>query len=417
MIGLVDGNNFYVSCERIFDPALEGKPVAVLSNNDGCVISRSPECKALGIPMGTPGFQLKPRLARDGLVVKSSNYELYGDLSRRLIAVLGEFSPDVEQYSIDEAFIQLNPPAGTDGEACARELRRTLLQWLGLPCGIGLAPSRTLAKIANHIAKKQPSGVFVLPADPRPVLEALPVAEVWGVGRRLAPKLNALGIRNAWQLATADELFLRKRFNVTLAQTALELRGRPVFERENPEDPARSLSCSRSFGRPVTALEELREALAHYTARAAERLRRQGLRAAGANLYIQSYPESAPPLPGGVHAATVSFATPCAETSELLRELLPKLRGLFQPGRRYKKAGVMFFGLEPDCARQPDLFADQARQERNDRFAAAVDAINQRYGRNTVFPLAEGIRKPWAMRREWLSPSYTTRWDQLVTVK
>ena len=190
MIGLVDGNNFYVSCERIFDPSLEGKAVAVLSNNDGCVISRSQECKDLGIPMGTPFFQLKPRLAQSGLILKSSNYELYGDISRRVIATLGEFAPEVEQYSIDEAFIHVNPPSGTDMFEYGTRIRQAVLKWVGIPCGIGFATSKTLAKIANHIGKKRPSGVFIMPDDPRPVLETLPVGEVWGVGRRLAPKLG-----------------------------------------------------------------------------------------------------------------------------------------------------------------------------------------------------------------------------------
>ena len=189
MIGLVDGNNFYVSCERIFDPSLEGKAVAVLSNNDGCVISRSQECKDLGIPMGTPFFQLKPRLAQSG-----------------------EFAPEVEQYSIDEAFIHVNPPSGTDMFEYGTRIRRAVLKWVGIPCGIGFATSKTLAKIANHIGKKLPSGVFVMPDDPRPVLETLPVGEVWGVGRRLAPKLAALGLQTAWLLASADEGFRTRGF-------------------------------------------------------------------------------------------------------------------------------------------------------------------------------------------------------------
>ena len=243
MIGLVDGNNFYVSCERIFDPSLEGKAVAVLSNNDGCVISRSQECKDLGIPMGTPFFQLKPCLAQSGLILKSSNYEFYGDISRRVIATLGEFAPEVEQYSIDEAFIHVN---------------QAVLKWVGIPCGIGFATSKTLAKIANHIGKKRPSGVFIMPDDPRPVLETLPVGEVWGVGRRLAPKLAALGLQTAWQLAAADEGFLRRKFNVTLAKTALELRGQPLFEQEDPEELSKSISCSRSFGHPVVERTTLR---------------------------------------------------------------------------------------------------------------------------------------------------------------
>ena len=285
MIGLVDGNNFYVSCERIFDPLLEGKPVAVLSNNDGCVISRSQECKALGIAMGTPFFQLRPLLAHSGLIVRSSNYELYGDISRRVIATLGEFAPEVEQYSIDEAFIRLTPPAGMELLEYGVRIRQTILKWIGIPCGIGFAPSRTLAKIANHIGKKLPSGVFVMPDDPRPVLETLPVGEVWGVGRRLAPKLAALGIRTAWQLAAADEALLRRKFNITLAKTARELRGEPLFEQDNPEELSKSISCSRSFGYPVVEFEELAEAVAHYTARAAEKLRRQHLHRVLSGIY------------------------------------------------------------------------------------------------------------------------------------
>ena len=416
MIGLVDGNNFYVSCERIFDPSLEDRPVAVLSNNDGCVISRSQECKRLGIPMGAPGFQLRRNLAQSGLILKSSNYELYGDISRRMIAALGEFAPEVEQYSIDEAFIHVTPPSGTNLFDYGCRIRQTLLKWIGIPCGIGFAPSKTLAKIANHIGKRQPSGVFVMPEDPRPVLETLPAGEVWGVGRRLAPKLAALGIRTAWQLASADSAFLRRRFNVTLARTALELRGHSLIGQENPDEPSKSISCSRSFGRPVIELKELAEAVACYTARAAEKLRRERQLAAGANVYCQYYPEYVPAaLPGGVSGTTVMFRTPTSDTPEMLRAIHPKLRGIFHEGRRYKKAGVIFFGLEAAGNRQPDLFSGTA--EREERLSEAVDAINRSFGRGSIFLLAEGVEKPWAMKREMLSPSYTTNWDQLLAVK
>ena len=418
MIGLVDGNNFYVSCERIFDPLLEGKPVAVLSNNDGCVISRSQECKALGIAMGTPFFQLRPLLAHSGLIVRSSNYELYGDISRRVIATLGEFAPEVEQYSIDEAFIRLTPPAGMELLEYGVRIRQTILKWIGIPCGIGFAPSRTLAKIANHIGKKLPSGVYVMPDDPRPVLETLPVGEVWGVGRRLAPKLAALGIRTAWQLAAGDEALLRRKFNITLAKTARELRGEPLFGQDNPEELSKSISCSRSFGYPVVEFEELAEAVAHYTARAAEKLRRQKQRAAGVNIYIEYYPEYTPVArPGGFCGTTVAFATPISGTSEMLQAIRPKLRGIFPAGRRCRKAGVLFFGLEPADSRQLDLFADPAGDDRADQLSAAMDEINRRYGRGTVFHLAEGIRKPWSMKRSMLTPGYTTNWDQLPKVK
>ncbi|WP_294507446.1 Y-family DNA polymerase [uncultured Victivallis sp.] len=417
MIGLVDGNNFYVSCERIFDPSLEGKPVAVLSNNDGCVISRSQECKELGIAMGAAGFQLKPRLAQIGLILKSSNYELYGDISRRVIAVLGEFSPEVEQYSIDEAFIHLNLPAGTEYFEYGTRIRQAVLKWIGIPCGVGFAPSKTLAKIANHIGKKLPSGVFVMPEEPRPVLEELPVGEVWGVGRRLAPKLASLGIRTAWQLAAADEGSLRSRVNVTLAKTALELRGEPLFVQENPEELSKSISCSRSFGYPVVELSELSEAVAHYTAQAAEKLRREKQSAAGANVYFQYYPEYTPVArPGGWSGTTVTFEVPTFDTAAMLRAIRPKLRGIFLPGRRYKKAGIMFFGLESAAIRQPDLFSKEDR-EKSDQLSMAVDEINRRFGRGSVFHLAEGVKKTWKMKREMLSPSYTTNWEQLPVVK
>ena len=418
MIALVDGNNFYVSCERIFDPSLEGKPVAVLSNNDGCVISRSQECKELGIPMGTPGFQLKAAPAHSGLILKSSNYELYGDISRRVIVTLGEFTPDVEQYSIDEAFLHLHPPAGTDFAALGARIRRTILKWIGIPCGIGFAPSKTLAKIANHIGKKLPEGVFVMPEDPRPILETLPVGEVWGVGRRLGDKLALLGIRTAWQLAAAGETVLRRHFNVTLAKTALELRGIPLFEQEAPGELSKSISCSRSFGRPVTVFEELAEAVAHYTGAAAEKLRKEKQRAAGVNLYLQYYPEYEPhPQPGGVHATTVSFETPLSGTLPMLREIQPKLCGIFQPGRRYKKAGVLFFGLESEENRQTDLFADPVREAKTDRLSETMDQINRHFGRGTLFPLAEGIRRPWKMKREMLTRSFTTNWNEIPEVK
>ena len=418
MYGLIDGNNFFVSCERVFDPKLEGKPVAVLSNNDGCCVSRSNEFKALNIPMGTPYFQLKPMIAEYGLILKSSNYELYGDLSRRVIAVLGTFSPDVEQYSIDEAFIRVSMTDPGELFEYGRRVRATILKWVGIPCGVGFAPSKTLAKIANHIGKKEPSGVFVMPSDPTPILAELPVSEVWGVGRHLAPKLQRIGIRTAGQLAAADESFLRKKFAVTLARTARELRGEPLIGPEDPDRLSASITCSRSFGRPVVDFEELTQSVSSYTAQAAEKLRREDQTAAGVNVYFVYYPEYEPdPLPGGWSSTSITFESPTASTGSMISQILPRLRKIFIPGRRYKKSGVMFFGLEPAGNLQPDLFADPAQLEKERRLSAALDDINRRFGRGTVFHLAEGLKKPWAMRRELLTPCRTTRWDELPLVK
>jgi DNA polymerase V len=418
MIGLVDGNNFYVSCERIFDLSLESKPVAVLSNNDGCVISRSNEFKALNIPMGTPFFQLKPFIKYHGLILKSSNYELYGDISRRMIAVLQEFAPEVEQYSIDEAFIKVQLSGDADYLGYGQIIRSSILQWIGIPCGIGFAKTKTLAKIANHIGKKQTGGVFVMPDNPEEVLSTLPVAEIWGVGRKLAPKLEKWGIRTAWQLATQEDAFLRKRFNVSLARTALELRGMPAIEDHDPEDISQSISCSRSFGHPVIAFTELVESIAHYTARSAEKLRKEGLRASGANVFFQYYPEYEPrKLEGGFSATTVAFEVPTSSTSAMIKAITPKLKGLFIEGRRYKKSGVVFFGLESGDTQQLDLFSSVAVDDKADSLSAAIDKINRQFGKGTLFHMAEGIKKPWAMKRDHLSPNYTTNWDQLPVVR
>jgi DNA polymerase V len=418
MIGLVDGNNFFVSCERIFDPSLEGKPVAVLSNNDGCVVSRSQEFKKLQIPMGTPYFQLRQAERYHGLIFRSSNYELYGDISRRIVAVLREFAQEVEQYSIDEAFLHVPLEQTEECQRFGIELRQRLLQWVGIPCGIGFAKTKTLAKIANHVAKKQPAGVFVMPEDPSSVLASVPVQEIWGVGRRLAPKLERLGVRNARQLAAKDDAFLLKHFSIMLARTALELRGTPAVAADSLHDIAQSMSCSRSFGHPVLALADLAESIAHYAARVAENLRRDGLVAAGANVYFQYYPEPGPPArEGGFTSSSVIFPNPSANSGDILKAISPKLPAMFIPGRRYKKSGVVFFGLESTQHQQLQLFSDHHEDSRKKRLDAARDAINRQYGRNTLFNLAEGIDKPWSMKRERLSPNYTSSWEQLPRVK
>lgn len=424
MIGLVDGNNFYVSCERIFNPKLEGRPVAVLSNNDGCVISRSYEFKALNIPMGTPYFKLKPMLDAYGIVVKSSNYELYGDISRRIISVLQEHCHDVEQYSIDEAFVYMDLHKGYDMaeyEAFASLLRSRVLNWIGVPCGVGFAKTKTLAKIANHIGKKLPTGVFVMPENPKAVLETLPVDEVWGVGRRLAIRLQQMGIITAWQLANSDRDLLQKKFSITQVKTADELLGLPRFEIENPEEPSQSISCSRSYGYPVENLDELRESVAHYIAQAAEKLRKERLRAAGASVYLQYYPEYGLNAQDGGYVSTViafDFATNA--TSQMLSSVLPAVDALFIKGRRYKKSGVLFYGLESEQMQQLELFADENKvkqKERGERLARVVDSVNSQLGRNTLFYLSEGISRPWQMRREFLTPDYTTSWDDLPIVR
>lgn len=347
--------------------------------------------------------------------------------SARIAATLGTFTPDVEQYSIDEAFLHFDDGAGRRAggwEALGKAIRARVLQWTGVPCGIGFAPTRTLAKIANHIGKKLPGGVFVMPEDPKVVLAGLPVEEVWGVGRRLAERLRRGGVSTAWELARCgSEFFRRGHFAVTVARTAMELRGVPAteadpVERENPQ----SVNVSRMFGEPVTDVESLCEAVATHASAGAAKLRKTGMVASGANVFVQ---ECAPPGTGGWNdsswwtpfiTARVAFDTQTAATGEILSVLRPAVEGLFVPGKRYRRAGVLFFGLEKEGA-AGDLFSGRPSDRPASKLSATVDAINSRLGRGTIFFAAAGTAQKWRMKRAMLSSRYTTRWDELLVVK
>ena len=436
MVGLVDGNNFFVSCERVFNRRLVGRPVAVLSNNDGCCVSRSNEFKALGIDMGTPYYQLKNREKSGELDFCSSNYELYGDMSRRIISILRDEALDVEQYSIDEAFIYPpmraegngEPPSprlwrssqgtGNGGEwlvEYGKRLRAKILRWVGIPCGVGFAPTKTLAKIANHIGKKQPGGVFLLPDDPTEILASLPAGEVWGVGRRLALKLRAERIFSAKDLRDASDDVIRSVGGVVLLRTATELRGKPCNEERDYDGDPDSVSCSRSFGVPVTTLDGISESLASFTAQAATKLRKHSMLAAGCNIYAQIFRSGGG---GDCIVRTVMFPEPTDATNAMLDAIRPEVPALFLPGTRYRKTGVVFFGLEKvGTARQMDLFAPPKVSEASPLYKA-IDAINARYGKGKVFSASEGIgEKSWKMKRSKLSKRASTRWDELMVVK
>ena len=415
MIGLVDGNNFFVSCERVFNRRLVGRPVAVLSNNDGCCVARSNEFKALGIPMGTPYFQLKAREATGELSFCSSNYELYGDMSRRIISILREEAVDVEQYSIDEAFIYPPTTAAEDYPAYGRSLRAKILRWVGIPCGVGFAPTKTLAKIANHIGKKRPEGVFLMPDDPTEILASLPVDEVWGVGRRLPVKLRAERILTAQHLRDAPDATIRAVGGVTLLRTAMELRGVPCCEDKDYDAAPDTVSCSRSFGTPATTLEALEESMASFAAQAAAKLRRHGLLASGCNIHAQIFAAGGG---GDFVGRTVVFPIPTDATNEMLHAFRPEVAALYTPGLRYRKTGIVFFGLEkPGAPQQTDLFMPVQKTERS-RLYKAVDVLNARYGKGKVFSAAEGIgERSWQMKRSKLSKRSTTRWDELMMVR
>ena len=437
MIGLVDGNNFYVSCERVVNPKLNGRPVAVLSNNDGCCVAMSPEFKALGIPRGTPYYQLKDREVPKGdLIFCSSNYELYGDISRRIIAVLRERAVEVEQYSIDEAFIWPPSVAGNREEGIGKRewyleygksIRAQVLQWVGIPCGVGFAKTKTLAKIANHIGKKRPDGVFVMPDNPTDILAKLPTDEVWGVGRRRPVKLRAERIFTAKDLRDAPDEVVRSVGGVTLLRTATELRGIPCSQdRDYNADPD-SVSCSRSFGEQITTMDALMESIASFTAQAATKLRRHGMLAAGCNVYaeVRGNREWGMGNSEGNYFVerTVVFPAPTDATNEMTKAIRKEAVHLFKQGCRYRKSGVIFFGLEKfGAAYQPELFSDNYSPfpipHSPSKLYETIDALNAKLGKGTVFSAAEGLGRPaWAMKRSKLSKRATTNWDELLTVR
>lgn len=408
-----------MSCERAFKPVLEGRPVVVLSNNDGCVVARSDEVKRLGIPMGAPIFRIRDVVRQHGIQVYSSQYGLYGDMSARLMTVLGQFTPHLEVYSIDEAFLgwpSLNEAAAL---AHAREIVRTVRQWLGLPVSIGIAPTKVLAKVANRIAKKQnsPGGAVALLERDRQTeaLAGLHTAEVWGIAGRGAAKLQALGIETALQLREADPPGLRSVFGVVMERIAYELRGISCLALEEVAPAKQQIVASRSFGRPVLALDELKEAVAFHMTRAAVRLRRQRSEAGGLQVFVGANPFNPTDPPYYSHC-TVEFTAPTADTRVLIGQALRGLAAIYRSGPRYKKAGVMLLSLSPADRRQAALFepGDGARSR---RLMETLDAVNARLGRGTLRFGTEGFQHGWAMRQAHKSPAYTTRWDELPRVR
>ena len=429
MLALADCNSFYASCERVFDPRLWNRPVVVLSNNDGCVVARSAEAKALGIATGTPYFQIRDLVTRHGIVVRSSNYTLYGDLSARVMAVLGRFTPHLEVYSIDEAFLDLGGVPADRLAECGRTIRRTVLRWTGIPVSIGIGPTKTLAKVANRLAKHAPAagGVWSL-ADPRDqtaALARLDVQDIWGIGARLAARLKRAGIATALQLREANSNHVRCLLGVVGERTALELRGLPCLALEELPSPAKSIIRSRSFGRPVLRQEELEEAVATHATRAAEKLR-QHRRVAGAmSVFVETSRFRASPY---ANQATVPLDPPTDDTARLIHAALAALRPIFREGLAYQKAGVMLGGLQPRAGLTESLFA-RCDRGRSERLMGVLDDVNRRLGPDTLRYAAsgpcppkrgsarEGGSRPWHMRREHASPRYTTRWDELPTVK
>lgn len=422
VFALVDCNNFYASCERLFDPKLQGRPVVVLSNNDGCVVARSAEAKALGIPMGAPWFKLKEEARKYGIVACSSNYALYSDLSNRFVEVLSAFSPNVEVYSIDESFLDLSGSEHQGFYEYGAEIRRRVMDWLGLAVCVGIAATKTLAKLANHVAKKALVGstgvcdfTTMRESDLTQLFARIEVGEVWGVGRKIAARLGEMGVHSVQQLRDADTDLIRTKFSVVLERTVRELRGVSCLELEELVSDKQQIMSSRSFGILVYELAELEEAVASYIVRAAVKLRAQSSLAGSVQVFIRTNVFK-PEVPQYQRAVTVPLPEPTDDSRVLASWALRVLRRIYRTGYGYHKAGVMLGNLMPRSHRQLTLLGshDQARAE---RVMAVVDGINERYGRGTVRLAAEGVQQSWRMRRNNLSPAYTTKWSEVATVR
>ena len=417
MFGLVDGNNFYASCERAFKPELQSVPVCVLSNNDGCVIARSQECKDLGIGMGQPIHEVPPALRRQ-LRIFSANFALYGDLSGRVVSILRDQFARVEVYSIDESFVDFEGIRAERREQVAVEVRARIRQWVGIPCCVGIGPTKTLAKLANKLAKKTPHGVVtVLPCDA--ALEKFPVEDVWGVGRRLTARLGAEGILTAADLCRADPETLRARYGVVLARTQRELQGIACADLEESEPDRKQIVVSRSFGREVVALEDLQQAAATFAQRACEKLHARSLQANGVWVWFNTNPFK-PDAPQYHPSGAMRLIAPTSDTRELLRQAQQLVRAMYREGYRYKKAGVGLLDLTHGDHQQADLFAQA--DPRSKSLMEVMDRANARFGRGALGlassawrPHTGALQKPvWGMNQAALSRRYTTSWDELA---
>lgn len=417
MYALVDCNNFYCSCERVFDPRLEGVPVVVLSNNDGCAVARSEEAKALGIRMGEPAFQLREVFRQHRVRTFSSNYTLYGDMSRRVMDVLSSHAP-TEVYSIDEAFLNLRRVP--DREAFAHELRGTVRRWTGIPISVGIAPTKTLAKAANKWAKQRASGEMEGVLDLSAcgcwddVLEDIDVADVWGVGHAHTPRLRALGIETARQLRDHGEAWGRAH-TVVERRTVLELRGIPCIPIGHAPPTRKSATASRTFGRATTDHRQVAEAVATFTATAAYKVRRAGMAVGAVSVFIQT-DRFRTELPQHCGTASATLPVPTADTGELIGHALACLRRAWRQGHAYRKAGVHLLGLVDARYAQRGLF-DWRDRERSARLMEAMDTINGQMGAGTLRYGAEGFGRQWQTRRDALSPCYTTRWTDLPVAR
>ena len=419
VFSLVDCNNFYASCEKLFRPDLKHTPVVVLSNNDGCVVARSKEAKVLGLKMGVPLFQVQDEIKKHGIVCFSSNYALYADMSNRVMTILEEEAPQLEVYSIDEAFMDLTGVNHvTDLLEFGKRVKAKVDQWTGITVGIGIAPTKTLAKLANHAAKKYPatgSVVDLMDSDRQKRLLALvDVSDVWGVGRRTTAKLKAKGVHTALDLANANPKAIRREFSVVLERTIQELNGVSCLDLELVRPTKQQIICSRSFGHKVTDKRELREAIAKYTTRAAEKLRGEKRLCRVVSVFIRTSP-FIPNEPQYSKTLSAELPHPTDDTRDLLEVAIVLFCSIYRAGYRYAKGGVMLTDFYERGAFQQDLFRADNTNINSKALMNVIDKINHS-GLGNVFFASQGVSPQWSMKREHLSPAYTTRWDELPKV-
>ena len=415
-IALVDCNSFYVSCERLFNPKLRNKPVVVLSNNDGCIISRSVEAKALGIKMGEPYFKAKNIIMKNNVQVFSSNYSLYGDLSRRVMRTLKRFNSEIEIYSIDEAFLDLTNFPDNEIEDVGKEIRNVVLQWTGIPTSIGIAKTKTLSKVANHIAKKKQSGVVSLIGleNIDPILEKVEINDVWGVGRQLTKFYHKNGIYNAKQLKNKSNTWIKKSSNVLSSRTAMELRGISCINLETKSSKRKSCVVSRSFGKRVENFQELKEAVASYSLNASEKIRSESLTAKSITVFVRTSPFQSR-YGFYSNSKTIDFPIATNNSIEIVKAAISGLESIFKNGYRYQKAGVILSHL-CDSKNKENLFSS-IRDEKINSLMRSIDNTNYRYGRSTLSLASAGVHKKWNMKRQHSSKIDTADFYSLPTIK
>lgn len=416
---LIDCNNFYASCEAVFNPKLRNKPLVILSNNDGCIVARSAEAKKLDFKFGLPFFKHKDLIKKHNVNVLSSNYALYGDMSKRVMNTISLFSPDVEIYSIDEAFVLLNGFENRNLTLYGHNIRNTVKKYTDIPVSIGIANTKTLAKAANKIAKSKLNfnGVFNFfdVNDITPYLQELDIADIWGIGNKYAKFLNKNGIYRAEQLLNLSDAWIKKNLTINGLRTVTELRGTPCIEDEFTVQSKKNICCSRSFGKDVNSYDYLREAIVSYATSAAEKMRKQNSSALSVLVFITT--NRFKEVRQYSNSIAIPFSEATSYTPDIINNALKCLKLIYKKGYYYKKAGVILLDIIPDTKIQPKLFTNEKLKEEKNNLSKTLDIINRKYGKNTLKFAGSGLKQEWKMKQDKLSKSYTTKWSDIPIVK